>query len=408
MDSSSRESNFEVTELVVMDLMVRKVLEKDDAASIKKPLATSVFYLVSRAEHARMWRRISHMKTYLKSYYVAAFERTGLPVNHSHNYLSLGRFTHGKFFVRIPLFLKAIQKCIQPVKTSDSCYAFSLDLLIFLYFIKCVTRSKAKLIYEIADIHPSLTSPGMRGCIMRFLERAMIRRCCAVVLTSPAFRSGYFADIQKMVDFPSVVIEHKVVLPENIRDKIQFQRPRDSVLVIGYIGLLKSTKSFSILQRIAEAGCGRIHIHFYGRFVYPPFISEECLQIVNSSPYLTYFGPYSSPDDLERIYTNVDIVWDAYYESENARWQRTTRFSEACFFKCPIIYNPVTQDGRIAKKRNLGLAMSFDDPEGCIQDVLAIDDANLKMWFENFEALPRDLVFYDREYDDLMNLIIGS
>ncbi len=366
-----------------------------------------VFFLVSRAEHARVWRRISHLEPYFESSLVAAFERTGIPVNHSHPYVSLGSFTHGKFLARIPLLLRAIRKCIQPVRTSEICYAFGLDLLIFLFLVKCGTGSRAKLVYEVADIHPSLSSTSIRGRIMRFVERVLIRRCCAVVLTSPAFRSGYFAKVQRFVDFRSVVIEHKVALPEAFRNEIQFRSPRKSVLVIGYLGEMRSPASFALLTKLAEAGRGSIAVHFHGRFI-SPIDSEESLRIIESSPYLTYHGPYRSPNDLKRIYTSFDMVWDAYCEGENARWQRTTRFSEACFFKRPLIYNPDTQDGRMAEQLGLGMAMSFDDPDSCIQNALTIDEERLRKWFENFEALPRDLVFYDREYDDLVGLIVDA
>lgn len=378
--------------------------ESDILQSARDSLSMDAFFLVSRAEHARMWRRITHLRRFFRSSLVAAFERTGLPINHSHEYVCLGRLTHGKFFARFPVFIKAIGKCIKPVKASSVCYAFSLDLLFVLFLVKLGTRSSAKLVYEVADIHPSLSSNNVRGRVLRFIERALIRRCCAVVITSPAFRSGYFADKQRSIDFPCVVIEHKVSLPASIRDEISFRFVRESILVIGYIGLMKSPASFSILSQLAEIGKGRIMVHFHGRFV-SPIVSEDCFKIIESSPYLEYIGPYRSPEDLERVYKNVDLVWDAYREGDNARWQRTTRFSEACFFKRPVICNPETQDGQMATQYGLGMAMSFDEPEDCIQRILSIDESQLRKWYENFNSLPRNLVFYDREYDDLVKLI---
>lgn len=366
----------------------------------------TIFFVLSRAEHARMWRRVARLRPFFAAARVAAFERSCSPVRHDHPFERLGTISHRKFFNRIPIFLGAARKCLGPVRKSGICYAFSLDILLLLLVLKGLTRSKARLVYEVADIHPSLTSRSLRGRLLRRLERALIRRSRAVVLTSPAFHAGYFRDVQRFVDFPSVVIEHKVELPAATRDHIRFRPPSNRVLVIGYIGLMKSPDSFRALTRIAEAAEGRIAIHFHGRFV-PPLDAEECLRLVAASPSLKYWGPYRSPEDIERVYTSVDMVWDAYREGENARWQRTTRFSEACFFKRPLIYNRETQDGRMAEHHGLGMAMSFDRLEACIQELLDLDEARLREWFNNFNALPRNLVFYEREYEDLVRLLVA-
>jgi succinoglycan biosynthesis protein ExoL len=362
------------------------------------------FFVLSRAEHARMWRRVLHLRPYFASSTVAAFERHGHPVNHPHSYIRLGRFSNARFLERIPSYWRTVRSCLPGLRQSDVGYAFSLDILLMLALLRCATRSKARLVYEVADIHPALTGRTLTNRIARLLERVLLRRCCAVVLTSRAFGEGYFRQVQRLPNLPTVVIEHKVSLPPSVRHRITFRPPLPDRLVIGYMGLMKSPASFEILTRLAAAAHGRVEVHFHGRFN-DPLNAVSCQRIVDASPHLTYHGPYRSPDDLEKVYGGTDLVWDAYFEGDNARWQRTTRFSEACYFKRPILFNPATEDGTLAARYDLGLPVTFDEPDATIQRILAITEADLTRWFHNLENLPSDFVFYGREYPELIELI---
>lgn len=364
----------------------------------------NVLFLLSRAEHPRMWRRVLRLSEYCRGIEVFGFERKNVPLDHPHKFTSLGKVEHAKFLSRIPVYLNAIRKSTPRIRDSDVCYSFSLDILIWVYLSKVFTGSKAKLVYEIADIHPLLSSGSLVGTIVRYVERYLIKRTCAVVFTSENFYSGYFKKIQKFTDFECVTIENKVFLPRSLRERLRFQSTASGPLTIGYFGLIKSTHSFEFLVELAERMKGAIRVKFAGRFVYPNR-DDVCQEIVMRSPYLEYCGPYCSPDDLESLYGSVELVWNAYCEGANASWQRTTRFSEACFFKRPVIYNPDTQDGKLASRYDLGIPMRFGDLKALEKQLFEIDGDWLKQRFENFDRVPESLVYYGNEYEKLVGLL---
>lgn len=351
-----------------------------------------------------MWRRVIRLSEYCKDYEVAGFVRKNVPLDHSHEFTSLGTIEHGRFFGRIPVYISAFRKSIPRIKKSEVCYVFSLDILAWVYLIKLLTGCRPKLVYEVADVHPMLTSRSILGRCVRGIERFLVKRSRVTVFTSENFYSGYFCKVQKFRDFKYVTIENKVQLPRSVREEIVFRPMKPGRLSIGYFGLLKSPKSFEVLLDLAKRLEGFLTVRFAGRFVYPNDI-DACLAAIEGAPNMKYLGPYRSPEDLSELYGNVDLVWDAYYEGDNSTWQRTTRFSESCFFRSPLIYNSETQDGKLAAEYNLGIPMEFDDIEGLAERLCKVDNAWIRQKFERFDALPDELVYYGSEYESLVEAI---
>lgn len=370
-------------------------------------MSGKIVFLLSHARHARMWRRVKRVARTFTTCEVLAFERpVATPAIHG-AYRSMGTIANGRYLARLGALFRALRAIRTASRDASVVYCFSLDLLALGWLASRLAPSTPRLAYEIADIREILAGTGPVSRLLRLVERLLIRRCAVVVLTSSHYHDGYFREIQQFTDFPHVVIEHKPELPPLTRDLVRPRALLDPPLVIGYFGILKSPASFDLLCRLARDGAGAIRVVCRGIFV-PPLDADTCLARIESTPHMQYGGPYKSPDDLASIYQGVDLIWDAYNETANARWQRTTRFSEALFFRRPLIVNPATQDGRLATAFDVGLPIDLADEAGAVAAILQLDGTKYARWLANLDRVPDSLVLYGNEYAQLHQVLAGE
>ena len=104
----------------------------------------------------------------------------------------------------------------------------------------------------------------------------------------------------------------------------------------------------ALSDELAQAE-GRIRVTGSGEFLSACLISrEKCAQ----AEYVTYRGPFVSPDELPEMYAGVDLVWGAYLHGEsNARWARSNRYFEAGYFGKPIFAQKGTREGDAVAER---------------------------------------------------------
>lgn len=370
-----------------------------DAASPAATRNGTIVFLLSRSRHARMWRRVNRVAPAFRGSEVLAFERDPTPARFG-PYTSLGSISHGRYVRRLFHLTKAARQIRARLRSSDTAYCFSLDLLLIAWLVRPLRTRPVRLVYEVSDIRPLFTRRSPAGMVVRALERWLVRRCAVVVMTSPDFYSGYFAEVQGIQGFPRVIIEHKPEVPPEVRDRVAPRDRRPGTFRIGYFGLLKSAPSFAVLMQ-AAARYRHIEVVFRGMFV-APLDANRCLRAIERCGNTFYGGPYKSPDDLADLYGDVDLVWDAYTGSDNSRWQRTTRFSEAMFFKRPVITDVATPDGRLAGKLGTGLSINLSDATTSIAALGSIDDGAYARWCDAVERVPEHLIFYGDEYRELL------
>ena len=122
--------------------------------------------------------------------------------------------------------------------------------------------------------------------------------------------------------------------------------------------------------------------------------------------YITYDGPYVSPDDLSKLYDQVDIVWIAHHMSKTSlKMNRANRFYEACFFKKPMIAQIGTQDAKDVNVYKIGTSVDLSNIGDAVNRILKIDTANISQWRENIVEIPRQVFLYTDEHQMLFEAI---
>ena len=284
------------------------------------------------------------------------------------------------------------------LRTATFFYARNMDMCVLAILGRLFARTRAPIVYEVLDIHKLLTTPGVIGASMRFLERQLLRRIDLLVVSSPAFVSEYFIPCQgykrpwylfeNMVAIAAEATPEKPVSCELSRPKPAGER---RPWLIGWFGTLRCPESLMMLRNIAQRLPDRVEIRMRG---YPSTITpEEFAKVIHGVPNVAYGGKYKSPDDLQQMYDSVDFVWgfDFYEKGKNSNWLLPNRLYEAGLYGRPILAARNTETGR--KVDELGLGWTFDEPyeQNLIEFLATVSDPDIDRVRAHILELPRSL-----------------
>ena len=232
---------------------------------------------------------------------------------------------------------------------TDVIVARNLDMLAIAAAARAMLRPRPPLIYECLDIHGMMTDPGPKGRVARALERRLLARTAALIVSSPAFVREYFAPVQGW-NGPTALIENKVWIegdgPARPDPGMVAARPPDAPLRLGWVGTLRCAKSLAILAEAARRLGPRLEVTMHGvvhRHAMPEFDAT-----LSSHPNLRYHGPYAYPEGLAPVYAQCDLVWsqDLWQWGTNSTWLLPNRIYEASYFGCPSVAVAGSETGR--------------------------------------------------------------
>ncbi|WP_138473177.1 glycosyltransferase [Poseidonocella sp. HB161398] len=226
--------------------------------------------------------------------------------------IHLGDTVDRRYLDRLPALVRALRRMLKHgdvFRDADFIYARNMDLLVLGHVARMLTRSKAKLVYEVEDVQAIFFKKTFGGALFRRLERWLLRHVDLLVVMSPGFLRGYFEPVQGW-DGPSFVLENKLQLGDRPEAPTPAGRVWEDIAdrwVIGWFGTLRCPKSMALLEEIAEALGPRVEIYTRG---YPTETGLEAYrEIVERHPNWTYDGEYTIPDDLEDMYGRVHFSW---------------------------------------------------------------------------------------------------
>ncbi len=237
-------------------------------------------------------------------------------------------------------------------------YARNLDLALLALIGRIVTWSRAPLVYEVLDIHPTLLKDGWKGRVARWLERRVLRHCRLLVVSSPEFVDRYFLPVQRYSGESCLlenkwpqegVFEHRPDSPRRVDDE-------RTTWTIGWFGNLRCEESLRILTELAVALPDRVRIVLRG---YPSLLGAERLRrAIEGCANIEFAGEYAAPEDLPRMYEKVHFNWCADFSGdENGRWLIPNRIYEGGFFGVPAVAIDGHYTGRLVQQRGLGVVV---------------------------------------------------
>lgn len=368
-----------------------------------------IAFLLPVVSDARSHKRVVALKNLGVQPAVLAFERKyykGKPI--PGGYVSLGALEHARYYKRLIPFIRAFSMIRAKAKEADAIYAFGLDMLL-LGWLACLGLAKPfKAVYEVADIREVLLGKRLLSRCLRWLERFLLRRTEFIVVTSEAYISGYYREIQGLNNLRYLVIENKMDPIVPVQKSTLEKHRADGILRIGYFGVIRCRRSLEILKEAAKQSNGRVQVYIRG---YPLGVGDLERE-VQSQPYITYGGPYVAPDDLPALYGQIDMVWACYpYQGDiigNYCWARTNRFYEACYFRKPMFAQAGTEDGRVVKAFGLGICLDLSNVETAVERIRQITSLELNQWQSNVSHISKDCYTITNEHEQLLKALEAS
>lgn len=275
----------------------------------------------------------------------------------------LGETADGRFAQRIGAVVKAratLARHLSGLQKPEVIIARNLEMLALGEGARAHFGGTSALVYECLDIHRLLLDEGIKGRLLRAAEGQFGRSADLLVTSSPAFVEHYFKPRSKL-RLPVMLLENKVLdLDPHPGLWPPVARPprKGEPWRIGWFGAIRCRKSFAILAEIAAAMKGQVEIVIRGRVSPKEFPDFE--QQVAQTPNVSFHGTYRNPEDLSRIYGEVQFVWaiDFFEEGLNSEWLLPNRLYEGVLHGAVPIALSSTETGRFLARRQLGLLLA--------------------------------------------------
>jgi len=276
--------------------------------------------------------------------------------------VDMGETRDGAFVQRIrSVFRGAGLAAADPELTqADLIYARNLDMLATAFLAKRKLGLKTPVVYECLDVHRLMVRPDPIGMGLRAIERALLKRCRALVVSSPGFLTHYFERHHRGL--------YRAQLVENRLAEGMAYGPRPAPkahdgrarLKLGWVGILRCGRSFKLLCQLADMFPDRLDVHLYGKPAHNEI--EAFDKNVAARPNLTYHGPYKAPEDLAGIYAGIDVVWagDFMEAGYNSVWLLPNRIYEGGYYTTAPIAPAGTQTAAWIAAEDTGLLV--DEP----------------------------------------------
>src|SRR5690606_9309395 len=156
------------------------------------------------------------------------------------------------------------------------------------------------IVYQIQDIRTIFFDKGFKGKIVSYLEKFFLKKVDFLVVSSVEFYNQFF---RVRYNFPKenvIVIENKIIGSEH---NLQMLAENSLLnITIGYFGVLRCERSWSILKRYAKLNPDK-SIYIRGKILNIKGFDKDLKESKN----IVYEGPYVSPNDLVEIYSKVDL-----------------------------------------------------------------------------------------------------
>ncbi|MEM9421499.1 MAG: glycosyltransferase [Pseudomonadota bacterium] len=317
------------------------------------------------ADDAMLARRIAAMEA-LGHTVTAYTMRRGPQQRRTWDNHDLGQTHDGQMLHRLWALWKGLGRGPSPatLAQADLIWARNLDMLLLARAALRRVRKNIPIAYEALDIHWSLSQQSLRGALMRATERWAMASAHGLITSSPGFIQNYFARYQK--DHPPVhLLENKVPsdrLPARPSPNPRGQAEPTPPLRVGFVGALRCERSFTLLAQTANMMDGAISVHLHGK------VSDDGIpnfeERIKASVHMTYYGPYQSPEDLEAVYSTLDIVWAGDYlmAGKSSSWSLVNRLYEGGYFGVPCLAPGGTQTAKWIEQNRTGLTLSDPCP----------------------------------------------
>lgn len=333
-------------------------------------MSIHVLYLAHDLADAAIRRRVLTLKAGGAEVTVAGFTRGRnlLEDEAGVQTIVLGATSDGQFGQRIGAIVKAslgLKGRLAAISQPDVIIARNLETLALAGRTAGLFDRHMPVVYECLDVHRLMLDEGWKGRLVRALQRHFGRRAQLLVTSSPAFVENFFKPRSGLA-LPVLLMENKVLaLGPDAAPAQQLPRPpaAGQPWRIGWFGAIRCCKSLGILTEFAARMNGKVEIVLRGRPAYSEF--DDFARIVAEAPHVEFHGSYKNPEDLARIYDEVQFNWaiDFFEEGLNSEWLLPNRLYEGGLYGAVPIALSSTETGHFLARRGIGVIVDKATPD---------------------------------------------
>ncbi len=293
----------------------------------------------------------------------------------------LGSFKNNLSYIkRCTIIYHGIKKVLQ--ETEGHCNLYYLVGLDVAMLFKL--QSKSPYIFEEADlVHTNIANSWIRKVYER-VDKLIIRKSVLSAFRSEGFVKYHFGD-----NVPDNVHVISNRLNIGIKDfEVLPQKPVDfEHLKIGYVGFIR----YKSILNFAKVFCREFpqhEFHFYGTFTSET--NERSFSVLKGYKNCIFHGSFKSPDELNKIYSQIDMVLSTYdVSSENVRYAEPNKIYESIYFETPIVVSSGTFLADKVKMLGVGYDIDAMNDDEIIKFVSNLSEESLLEKKQNAQKIDK-------------------
>ncbi len=302
-------------------------------------------------------------------------------------HIVLGRTLDGQHKRRALLFLLALVRLLRHrrgLAAASLYYARNLDQLWLAVMVRFLLGAPAPLVYESLDVPAGCTDPGLKGRIIRAVERRLMRSVSLLVVSSPAFVRNYYAG-RLGWDGPWHLLENK--LPTTVPPPAPHRARPGWRWTVGYVGLIRGRQTVRLIAEVARRSPD---VLFVFRGIFTTVDAAAFAQLTEGLSNIVYEGEYRNPEDLAAIYAELDFIWalDLENAEHNSRWLLPCRFYEGGWHGVPCLAAEGFEIGNRVAAEQVGWTFAAPYADGIVQHLASLDRAAHAAMCDRLRAMP--------------------
>lgn len=349
----------------------------------------TINFLMNSISDAHSNKRIKDFEEQGFKVKVFGFDRN-LGTQHRDDITILGSFTNTiPYHKRIKLYIKGIRKAFNIAYDKDDFWFYQgLDTALFAFIL----GKKRRYIYEECDlVHSNIKNRLIRS-ILEKIDKHIIKKSFKTILTSEGFIKYHYNGVtpKNVIILPNKL--SREVTKHPFVEKKQFD---PNHIKFAFIGGIRYESLISLAKQISR-NFPNHEFHFYG-YISPTI--KEC--DLPKGENIFYHGSFRSPEDLPKIYSDVDIVVATYdISSINVRYAEPNKLYECIYFNCPIVVSKQTFLEEKVKRLGIGYSVNPYDETDVIKMVKDIE-SSFKSTKESISKISQNTAIDNYNINDL-------
>lgn len=283
------------------------------------------------------------------------------------------------YFSKLYSNISEVGKIYNEEKNAETVfYSFGFMLTLALRINGCKSY-----IYEISDIIYGYKKFDTIRWLIKFLDKKLIKKSTLTVMTSIGFSNFLFGS-----NMPS-----NVHIQPNKLDGLywssQMQQNYKPIcrgkICFAFVGAFRYPNTIFRFARIIGELFPMHQFHFYG----DSSLTQNVKDLANAYSNIKYFGRFKNPEDIARIYTNIDIVVACYdAKGLNERIAEPNKLYESLYFKKPIIVSENTFLADQVKNMGCGFSINASEDSAIVSFLETLSTDRLIQVMDNLEKIP--------------------